>query len=284
MAYNTKIKVGVINASKTILHDSAQMAKLNTVVDALNIQVRDDFFPIWGKNAEIELVENDPAQTKPRLTNCQKWWWLVLADTSDEAGYYGYHDFTCDGMPLGKVFVTTATDAKRDWTVTASHELLEMLTDPWLNISVFREDEDNANKGWFYAFDICDPCQEGSYWINPLKEETVFAAPQNNTAEYVAVSNFVYPSWFGLDHKDCLPYDYLKSMTEPFELLSGGYISLYDAPLSTGWYQKYRDGTDISRIYNRNPDVGSRRQRRKRRMSGNNTPPPRPSRIPRIPG
>lgn len=93
------------------------------------------FSHVWGKSATVTLVKNSIKGNRPLLKKCQGWWWLVLLDTSDEAGYLGYHEATIDGMPLGKVFVKTAEAANRAWSVTASHELLEMLADPWLNLS-----------------------------------------------------------------------------------------------------------------------------------------------------
>jgi hypothetical protein len=45
------------------------------------------------------------------------------------------HDTTPDGLPLGKVFAGTDKAFGTQWTVTASHELLEMLGDPAINLT-----------------------------------------------------------------------------------------------------------------------------------------------------
>jgi len=50
----------------------------------------------------------------------------VILDDSDQAGALGYHDLTSDGLPIGKVFAASDLKAGTSWTVTASHELLEM--------------------------------------------------------------------------------------------------------------------------------------------------------------
>jgi len=42
----------------------------------------------------------------------------------------GHHDLTPDGLPVGKSFAGTDKHFGHSWTVTASHELLEMLADP----------------------------------------------------------------------------------------------------------------------------------------------------------
>jgi hypothetical protein len=85
-------------------------------------QVSEHFAPTWGVDATLNLVV---AGAKPLPGS----WWLVILDDSDQAGTLGYHDLTDEAMPLGKVFVKTAQAAGIKWTVTASHELLELLAD-----------------------------------------------------------------------------------------------------------------------------------------------------------
>ena len=64
-------------------------------------------------------------------------WWLSILDNTDRAGVLGHHDLTPDGLPVGKSFAGTDKHYGHSWTVTASHELLEMLADPDINLSVF---------------------------------------------------------------------------------------------------------------------------------------------------
>ena len=45
-----------------------------------------------------------------------------------------YHDLTPDGLPLSKVFVRTILQDKASVSVSASHELVEMLVDPAINM------------------------------------------------------------------------------------------------------------------------------------------------------
>ena len=54
-------------------------------------------------------------------------------DDSDQAGALGYHDLTSAGLPMGKVFARTDLQNNLSWTVTVSHELLEILGDPMIN-------------------------------------------------------------------------------------------------------------------------------------------------------
>ena len=112
------IPIAVINES-TVLTD----ADVVPVVDALQQQVTNDFRPIWGVDAELTMIAKG---TPPPGTS----WWLVMLDDSDQAGALGYHDLTPESLPIGKIFAASDLKAGTSWTVTASHELLEMLADP----------------------------------------------------------------------------------------------------------------------------------------------------------
>ena len=142
-------QISVINES-TVLTD----AEVTPVVIALQQQVTNDFRPIWGTDAELKMV---PQGTQPPTGT----WWLVILDDSDQAGALGYHDLTPDGLPIGKVFAASDLKAGTSWSVTASHELLEMLADPNINLTVFAQ---NANTtGILYAYEVCDACEDDSF-------------------------------------------------------------------------------------------------------------------------
>ncbi len=121
------IKVAVINASNAVSDADVQGA-----VGALQTQVHRDFAPVWGIDADLEFV---PPGTRPPPGT----WWLAILDNSDQAGALGYHDLTSQGLPLGKVFAQSDIESGNNWTVTASHELLEMLADPGINLAAFVE-------------------------------------------------------------------------------------------------------------------------------------------------
>ena|SRR5437899_1140274 len=88
------------------------------------------FVPVWGTPARLV-----------RTTGFQKGAWaLAFLDTADVANALGYHDLTPDGLPLSKVFVRTTLGAGQKVSVTASHELAEMLVDPAINARFARED------------------------------------------------------------------------------------------------------------------------------------------------
>jgi hypothetical protein len=170
-------------------------------VAALQKQLDRDFAPIWGFSARLfgPLPGGQPVPDKG-------WWQLVLLDDSDQAGALGYHDLTPEGMPLGKVFVAEDMKYGQSWTVTASHELLELLCDPNTSLCAY------AN-GTVYSFEIADACEDGQFAYS---------------IDGVLVSDFVTPNWFKPHAPATARFDYGRHVTAPFQLLSGGYIGIYN--------------------------------------------------------
>src|ERR1051325_14894 len=119
--------VAILNAS-TVLTD----AQLAPVVAALAKQVLNDFGPVWGIAANVTFVPKGSQAPAGA-------WQLVVLDDSDQAGALGYHDLTKDGLPMGKVFARTDLNNHLSWSVTISHELLEMLGDPDISLTVFAQ-------------------------------------------------------------------------------------------------------------------------------------------------
>ena len=165
------------------------------MVAALQKFVDHCFTPVWGTPARLE-----------RTTGFVKGAWaLVLLDTADVANALGYHDLTPDGLPLSKVFVRTTLSAKQRVSVTACHELAEMLVDPAINLLA------TGPSGSFYAYETADAVEEDEFLIDGIP-----------------MSDFVYPSWFeGFHRAGATQFDYLERVRRPFQILAGGYMSVF---------------------------------------------------------
>jgi len=226
------VQISVINAS-TVLSDS----EIQPVVDALQQQVSNEFRSAWGIDAELTFV---PSGTPPP----QGTWWLSLLDDSDQAGALGYHDLTPEGLPLGKVFAGSDLKYGNSWSVTASHELLEMLADPNINLTVLVQSSDTA--GRLYAYEVCDACEADANGYN---------------IGNVQVSDFVFPSWFeDFRAQGSTQFDQSNNIKAPFQLLAGGYIGVFDVNSGSGWHQVTSEKRPTSILLRGN--VGSRRERR----------------------
>jgi len=229
------IKVSVLNQSQSLTDDQVSQA-----VPALQAQVSNDFAPAWGIDAEVKFVPGN--QPDPGS------WALVIFDNSDQPGALGYHDLTAEGLPLGKVFAGTDIQNGLQWTITASHELLEMLADPDIDLTAFVQPDDQT--GRIYAYEVCDACEADNYGY-----------AINGTM----VSDFVFPAWFeSFRTPGSTQFDKRNQIQKPFDLLPGGYIGIFDVTSGTGWTQltaahgRHAKGTRPERAR-----VGSRRERRR---------------------
>lgn len=160
----------------------------------------------WWRTSVEDMIFGEPPIPEA--------WQIIIADDSDQPGALGYHDFTPGGRPISYVFAKTALDNGYAWTVTFSHELVEMIADPW--ISALMQTGDTQ----FHALELGDPVEADAlgYLIHAHNH-----AP-------VLVSDFVTPNWFVPGSPGV--YDYRRHCSEPLEVLEGGYAYIYDG----GWY------------------------------------------------
>lgn len=248
------LTISLINGS-TVLSN----AEVQAALPALQSQISRDFAPNWGIDAELKFWPS--TQTAPPAGS----WWLVILDDADQALALGYHDVTPDGLPLGKVFARTDRDSGHVWTVTASHELLEMLADPWMDRATVVLDGANCQ---IYAYEVCDACEDDGFGYR-------IGGTQ--------VSDFVFPAWFN-PKSQAAKFDHCGHITRPLGLLAGGYIGVFDS--GSGW--KQQDAPNTAKQFDDKLKVprrlavnfGSRRERRARNASGGpivrSTPFPRP--------
>lgn len=227
-------EIAVLNRSTVAADDEVEK-----LCHVLQVQANDHYAPIWGMGARVTFLP------KNVLTGWEGKWNVIISDTSDEANALGYHDLTPNGLPLGKVFWKTTLLEHGIPSVTASHELLEMLGDPYINQAATVYLKGGGLR--LYAYENCDAVESDDLGYD-------YAG--------VRLSNFCTPHWFipqmaGQQVK----FDYLGKCTAPLQLLKGGYLQHLDWGTGKGWQQEFRslaDATPDSR-----PRVGSRRERRR---------------------
>src|SRR5262249_38710406 len=109
------------------------------------------------------------------------------------------------------------------WTMSASHDLLEMLANPRLNLTVYNSSD--GFRGTLYVREICDP---------------VSSALWAYTIDGVMVSNFVYPAWFDAFRKPgSARFDHTGHLKAPFEVAHGSFVTACEVKQSTGWRQTF---------------------------------------------
>ena len=150
------------------------------------------FLPVWGY--PVKLYNTNA----PRRSD----WQFIYFDDADTAGALGYHDLTHKGQPISKIFVKTTLAAKEIVSVTACHELFEMVIDPVANLWA------EAANGTQYAYEMSDPVEEDTFRVDEVE-----------------MSNFVYPTWFEpFKHPPGTKFDHLGLLERPFSMTKGGYV------------------------------------------------------------
>lgn len=226
--------VAVMNQS-TVITDAAVQA----MTAALQIQVTRDFAPLWFTGANLVFV---PKGATPPAGAMR----IVMLDTTDQAGALGYHDLGPDGEPQGLVFAKTTQQFGLSPTVTASHELLEMLADPAIDrlFGVLT----------YQGVQACVACEVG----DPVEADAL-----GYVINGVRVSDFVTPAYF---HPGAAgPYSFGRHVSFPMVLAPGGYQSYL--PITTGgWKQVTAEAAPGMSMAPGNPRTepqrGSRREKR----------------------
>ena len=168
----------------------------DALIAAMQVYVDKFVAPVWGTPAKLV-----------RTTGFQKGAWaIVFLDDADQPGALACHDLTPDGLPQSKVFVKTTLANNDLVSVSASHELVEMLVDPAINLMTT-----GPNQKLVYAYESADPVEALSFPVNGIE-----------------MSDFIYPAYFEDFHKPgSVQFDQLNKIKKPFQILSGGYQIIF---------------------------------------------------------
>ncbi|HMC66695.1 MAG TPA: hypothetical protein VKI65_17300, partial [Gemmataceae bacterium] len=197
---------------------------------ALQVQASRDFAVTWGIDAQVRVAEEPGEDEEP----------LYLLDDVSQAEGLGFHGRTAWDRPCGFVLVRPTLSVGDSWQATASHELLEMLADPLVNLA---EEGIHHGRPALFALEVCDPVENEEYEIAGI-----------------AMSNFVLPTWFvNAPLPDDALVDFLGRLSDPFTLSPGGYAS-YCTELGR-WQQWFAKRCPK---HQRQPGTHSRRRRRHR--------------------
>jgi hypothetical protein len=164
----------------------------DSLIAAMQDYIDKFIVPVWATPAKL-------VKTKDFVAGC---WAMVFLDDADVPGALAYHDLTPDGFPLSKVFVRTTLDDHQLVSVSASHELVEMLVDPAINLYSTGSDPKAV-----YAYESADPVEALDFNVRSIP-----------------MSNFVFPSYFESFRKpNSVKFDQMGKVSKPFQILKGGY-------------------------------------------------------------
>ena len=202
---------------------------LMQVVAALQKQVTRDFTPAWGIPATVDAFEDlasvpsdyyhvvvfgDPRELTDQLE-------IEIGEEQAASLMMRFEREALQGIHLNaftrQPFALVA--ASDTWTVSLSHELLELLADPFGNRLIAAAHPLNPDQRVKYLLEVCDPCLTAWYPVNGIP-----------------VSDFFTPRYFDPVRVDAIRYSYTGSLEYPLHILEGGYVTWID-PSDSGLYE-----------------------------------------------
>jgi hypothetical protein len=203
--------ISIINLSEGALGD----ARLQKAIRAVNRQLKEDFEPYWGFGAQLRLEGKTGRKKSFDATDMRGDAILYVRQRVRASQDAGYHDKHYSGIPYGFVYLDLAVALDESWTITLSHEALELVGDPSANLLV-QGPHPTEKRQVFHWFEMCDAVQDECYEIDGEQ-----------------VSNFVLPLYFTASTERGSRNDFLGTMKHGESLKSfganpGGYVGFFD--------------------------------------------------------
>lgn len=186
---------------------SVPFSDLGSVSAALQKQATKDLAPIWEVQATVDAFAE--------LEDVPIGYWPIIIRDDINVNAAGIHEDN-DGQPFALV------QASEGWPLTASHENLEMLVDPFGQRLASGQSPMEGQGRVEFLVEICDPSEHVSFGYS---------------VNGVAVSDFYTPNYFDPVTNSSVRYSFTGAIKQPRQVLSGGYLSWHD-PVSDDWFQE----------------------------------------------
>lgn len=199
--------ISVVNQTQGEVSD----ADLLVAIRAVNEQIANDFVPYWSMPATLRL--EGTLMKLPRANAAAVIRGDAVLYVTSQTGKNdpeGFHDRNLRGVPYGVVYTEMSAQLGDPWSVTLSHETLELIGDPQANNYVMGPSPRDRRKKVFYWFEMCDPVSSQSYEIGD-----------------VALQNFVLPAYFEPPVPGART-NFLGSAVEAFGIAPESYVGYYD--------------------------------------------------------
>jgi hypothetical protein len=180
---------------------------ISRVGAALQKQATRDLAPIWEVKATVDSFAT--------LDDVPVGYWPIIVTEEDLGNAAGIHEDK-EGQPFALV------KFENGWALTASHEVCEMLVDPFGNRLLPGQSPIKGQGRVEFLVEVCDP-----------SEDTPFAYRVNG----IVVSDFYTPNYFDPVKAAGVRYSFTGAITAPRQVLKNGYLSWHD-PISDHWFQE----------------------------------------------
>jgi hypothetical protein len=191
--------------------------EIHAAIRSINRQIAFDFQPYWSLGATLRLEGRSESRSDAdSLADMRGDAVLYVWSGADVEDAVAYHEQNHRGIPFGFVFTELSKAIGEPWTVTLSHEALELIGDPEVNLMVQGLHPADPDKVVFHWYQMCDAVQAETYRI-----------------EGVEVSNFVLPFYFtGSEERagrnDFLGRAHKRGPLRSFGINPGGYIGFFN--------------------------------------------------------
>ncbi len=212
-------RVGIASRSQSV-----SLRDIINVAAAINLQASRDLQSIWDISSSVTALA-DPESIEPGV------WPVFIVDNVGQDGAVGLH-LTDHKQPYALV------EAGPTWSLTASHECLELLVDPSGNrlvsssaITATADDvKDVTTEKYEYLVEVADPSEDpaNAYMIDG-----------------VLVSDFYTPHFFDPVVSPGVRYSFTGRIKRPRQVLRNGYISWLNPSLGTMQQLRWFDKPEI---------------------------------------
>jgi hypothetical protein len=184
---------------------SVGLSELTRVSAALQKQATRDVSEHWDVQGTVDAFAS--------LADVPSGYWPIIIRDDIGRDASGVH---CDdtGQPMALI------TSDLDWSVTASHEVLEMLVDPFGNRMIAGPSVSPDQGRVEYLVEVSDPVSGKWYQVNGVK-----------------VSDFYTRRFFDPVKADGVQYSFMGNLTAPRQIIFGGYLTWFE-PVGGEWWQQ----------------------------------------------
>ena|SRR5215469_1725081 len=191
--------------------DQVTMAELTVVSAAVQKQLNRDVAPFWDVDGTVDSFAS--------LEDVPLGYWPVIIKDDIQTDAAGVHLDSDSGQPFALVQISD------DWPLTTSHEILEMVVDPSGNRTIATNSPKPDQGRVLILVEVCDPSENAQFGYS---------------VNGILVSDFYTPRFFDPVAVDGVRYSFTGAITEPRQVLDGGYMSWWD-PSTRHVFQMFVD-------------------------------------------
>jgi hypothetical protein len=202
--------MNVYHLALVSLTPQISLSDLTLTAAALQKQITRDLGPIWNLDATISAF--------PDMKSVPVGYWpiTISADAQiDQDNDEGYHWSDTANLPFAIIKFDPT------WQLTCSHEMCEMLVDPYGYKTITSDCIPPGLGRVNYLVEVCDPCED---------------APFAYSVNGITLSDFYTPNYFDPVSSPATRYSFSGAITAPKQVLKNGYLTWND-PATGKWLQ-----------------------------------------------